>query len=218
MAQLDVQPKKRTTPWWLWLLLALVLLAIIFFLSKGCNRTADNAVAGGTDTSANATASGAETGATGVTGNTADWNNVDFNSPVASYEEITDTSIGVRGGNGYAIYSLGENVLFDTDKSTIRAEAASNLKQIASSLSKRFNGGQIRIFGYTDAEGSAGYNKQLAEQRAEAVKAWLVQNGQITDQNVSVHPVGESRPVASNSTESGRQQNRRVEIVAKSNK
>lgn len=215
MAQLDVQPKKRTTPWWLWLLLALVLLAIIFFLSKGCNRTADNVAAGTGDTTARTENAGA--GVTGVTGAAADWNSVDFNSPAASYEEITDTSIGVRGSNGYAIYSLGENVLFDSDKSTIREQAASNLQQISGSLSKRFNGGQIRVYGYTDAEGSAGYNKQLAEQRAEAVKAWLVKNGQVSEQAISVQPVGESRPVASNATESGRQQNRRVEIVAKSN-
>ena len=221
MAQLDVQPKKRTTPWWLWLLLALVLLGIIFYLSKGCNKTADTAVGTGDSTTTATHRSGNDTGA-GVTGATsgataAGWDNIDFNSPAASYEEITDTSIGVRGGNGYAIYSLGENVLFETDKSAVKGQAESNLKQIASSLSKRFNGGQIRVYGYTDAEGSAGYNKQLAEQRAEAVKNWLVKNGQISEQNISLHPVGESRPVASNATEGGRQQNRRVEIVAKSN-
>lgn len=211
MAQLDVQPKKRSSPWWIWLLVALALIGIIIFLSRGCNRTVNDTTATTRDSG-----SSAATGATGVTGAATDWNGINFNSPAASYDEITDSSINVRGGDGYAIYSLGENVLFDTDKSTIKADAGSNLKQLAASLSKRFSNGEIRVYGHTDAEGSAGYNKQLAEQRAEAVKAWLVKNAQISEQNISLHPVGESQPVASNATESGRQQNRRVEIVAKS--
>ena len=213
MAQLDVQPKKQNTSWLPWLLLALGLIALIIFLSRGCNGAADHTAAGDKDSGATT-----ETGVTAVTGSTADWNNVDFNAPAAAYEEITDPSVNVRGGEGYAIYSLGENVLFDTDKSTLKSEAESNLKQIAGSLAKRFNRGDIRIYGHTDAEGSAGYNKQLAEQRAEAVKAWLVSNAQISEQNISLHPVGESDPVASNATESGKQQNRRVEIVARSSK
>jgi hypothetical protein len=61
---------------------------------------------------------------------------------------------------------------------------------------------------------SAGSNKELAEQRAEAVRAWLAKNGNMSEGNISVHPVGESQPTASNATEQGRQKNRRVEIVA----
>ena len=164
MAQLDVQPKKKTSPWWLWLLVAIIIIAIILFFAKGCNNSVDKATASTHDSG--------NVAATGVTGAAADWNGINFNSPAASYDEITDSSIGVRGGDGYAIYSLGENVLFDTDKSTIRQEAESNLKQLAASLEKRFKGGEIRIYGHTDAKGSAGYNQQLAEQRAEAVKTW----------------------------------------------
>jgi outer membrane protein OmpA-like peptidoglycan-associated protein len=110
---------------------------------------------------------------------------------------------------------LGENILFDEGKSTIRADAEKNLKQVATSIAKRYNNGLVRVFGHTDAVGSAGYNKELAEQRAEAVRNWLVKNGNISEDRISLQPIGESNPVASNSTQEGRQQNRRVEIVAK---
>lgn len=70
------------------------------------------------------------------------------------------------------------------------------------------------MYGFTDSKGSAESNKQLAEQRAEAVQSWLAKNG-ISKDKVSVHPIGEGQPEASNSTAEGRQQNRRVEIVAR---
>ncbi len=112
---------------------------------------------------------------------------------------------------------MGENILFDEGKATIKSDAAQNLKQISASIEKRHTGGNVRIYGHTDATGSAGANKELAEQRAEAVRNWLVQNGAIADTRVSLHPVGESQPVASNATEQGREQNRRVEIVSRGN-
>ncbi|PSR53856.1 OmpA family protein [Adhaeribacter arboris] len=207
MAELNVQPKSKR-PWWLWLLLALLALALLFFLLRGCNR--DQATAP-TDT-------GAAADSTAMAGDTTsefDWNTVDFGAPAATYDEITDADINVRGNDDYAIYSLDETILFDTDKNTIKPSAAEKLKQVAASMGKRFANGQVRIYGHTDAKGSAGYNMQLAEQRAEAVRNWLTQNGNITADQVSLHPVGEAQPVASNATAEGRQQNRRVEIVVR---
>jgi outer membrane protein OmpA-like peptidoglycan-associated protein len=64
--------------------------------------------------------------------------------------------------------------LFNSGENTVREDAADKLQQVAASLSKRFNGGQIRVYGHTDAAGSAESNKELAEARAEAVKSWLV--------------------------------------------
>lgn len=215
MADLNVQPKQKKS-WLPWLLLALGLIALIFFLMRGCNN--DKGTQGTTDSTSASTSTSSSTGttadATGASGQA--WGDVDFNAPAAAYDEITDKNVDVRGNNNYGIYGLGENVLFDEGKSTLRSNAEQNLKQIIASIDKRYNGSAIRVFGYTDAAGSAGYNKELAEQRAEAVRNWLVKNGNISEDRISVHPVGEARPVASNSTEQGRQQNRRVEIVAKS--
>lgn len=207
MADLDVQPKKKSGSLLPWILLGLGVLALIIFLVR---RNGDNDV---NDAAVTTTDS-----ATGMMNNTVDkvqnwWNDIDFNAPAVAYDEITDKNINVRGNDNYGIYGVGETVLFDEGKSTIRSGAEANLKQIAESMGKRYNGSNVRVYGYTDAVGSAGYNKELAEQRAEAVRAWLVKSGNVTESNISVHPVGESQPVATNSTEAGRQQNRRVEIV-----
>ena len=207
MAEIEVQPKKKSSilPW---VLLGLGLLALIFFITRNGKEDGEaTAAAATTDTisSAGGNAAMANDG----------WADVDFNAPRVNYDEITNKDIDVRGNNTYGIYGIGENILFDENKATIRAAAEQNLQQITASIGKRYNSGNIRVYGYTDAQGSAGYNKELAEQRAEAVRAWLVQHGNIGEGQISVHPVGEANPVASNTTEAGRQQNRRVEIVAR---
>src|SRR3954471_11425602 len=111
MANLDVQPKKKGSilPW---ILLALGLLALLFFLFKGCGK--DNKDAG-------AATSDSATTATTVNSDNSGWDSIDFNGPTVNYEEITDTSINVRGNNNYGIYGLGENILFDIGKSEIRS-------------------------------------------------------------------------------------------------
>ena len=208
MADLNVQPKQKKSllPW---LLLALGLIALIFFLMRGYNN--DKGKEAATDSTAVSTAPPAGNNAT----NGSAFGDVDFNAPSVAYDEITDKNIDVRGNNNFGIYGLGENILFDEGKNTLRGDAEQNLKQIATSIAKRYKGASIRVYGYTDSVGSAGYNKELAEQRAEAVRGWLVKDGNITEDKISIEPVGEARPVATNATEKGRQQNRRVEIVAK---
>ncbi|MDB5012168.1 MAG: rane protein, partial [Daejeonella sp.] len=75
----------------------------------------------------------------------------------------------------------------------------------------------IRIYGYTDSTGTAAHNKQLAEDRANAVSSWLVANGNISQNRISINPVGEAQAAATNATAEGRKQNRRVEIVVRKN-
>ncbi|MBC5775715.1 OmpA family protein [Pontibacter sp. KCTC 32443] len=147
----------------------------------------------------------------------ADWNDLDMDvdMPAVNWPEFKDGDVEVRGNDKYSVYSLGENVLFDTDKAEIKKGAEANLQKISSSIAQRSKDGDIRIYGYTDAKGSAGYNEDLAKRRAEAVKNWLQKNGKIDASRISVHPVGEAKPVKSNETAAGRQQNRRVEIAVR---
>lgn len=126
---------------------------------------------------------------------------------------MTDTSISVRGNTNYTIYGLGEDILFDKDKNTIKSSAETQLKQIAASLDKRFKGADLSIYGHTDSTGTAAHNKELGGERAEAVRSWFIKNGTVADK-ITVHSFGESNPVASNETAEGRQQNRSVAIVA----
>ena len=206
MADLDGQPKKQTS-WIPWLIGALLLLALLAFLLRSCNS---NKTAAGTTDSTNR---GGDVVA--ATTPASDWSDIDRNAPAAAYDEITNKDIEVRGNNNYGIYSLGENVLFETGKATLRSDAEANLKQITASISKRFGGGEVRVYGYTDSVGSQGYNKELAQQRAEAVKNWISANGGISAGNISLNAIGEGSPVATNATAAGRQQNRRVEVVAR---
>jgi outer membrane protein OmpA-like peptidoglycan-associated protein len=131
------------------------------------------------------------------------------------YKEITQTGVSVRGDDTYNVYSVDETVLFDTDKAAIKPSAAAALDQIAGSIGQRFGQSQVRVMGFADSRGAKDYNKELSEQRAEAVKNYLVSKGKIDAARVSVEPMGETNPTATNATASGRQENRRVEIAVR---
>lgn len=204
MAELDVQPKKSSP--WIWILLALVAIVILFFLVKGCNSK----------TTTVATTDSTTTKTVAVT--RPDWDKVDFNAAKATDADVTDPAIAVSGNDQYTIYTLGENILFATDQNNLQGTAGDKLKQIVASLNKRFKGASIGVYGSTDSTGTAGHNKMLGAERAAAVKNWLVQTGGLDSTLVSIHSVGETKPVATNATAGGRQQNRNVSIVAFPNK
>ncbi len=212
MANLDVQPKKKTS-WLPWLIAAIILLLILLLLKHGCNKTQNAATTTDTTTTTVAPAPAAAVATT--TPANGDWDNIDRNAPIASYAEIKNKDINVRGNDNYGIYSLGENVLFETGNSNIRKDAHKNLKEIVTSINQRYKGGDIRVYGYTDSVGSKDYNKDLAQQRAEAVRTWLATSGGVDSSKISINAIGEGNPVATNATEKGRHQNRRVEVIAR---
>lgn len=154
-------------------------------------------------------------GAAGSVATAADRWDIDADLPDTRFEEITTKDVTVRGNERYSVYSVDETVFFDTDKSELKPTAKATLEQITGSIGKRFGDKQVRIMGFADARGSKDYNEELSAKRAEAVKNWLVQNGKIDGSRVSVEPMGEEAPTASNATAAGRQQNRRVEIVVR---
>jgi outer membrane protein OmpA-like peptidoglycan-associated protein len=131
------------------------------------------------------------------------------------FKEITLPGVSVRGDSTYNVYSVDEKVLFDTNKADIKPGAAEALKQITGSINQRYNASQVRVMGFADSRGAKDYNKDLSEKRAEAVKNYLVANGHIAAARVSVEPMGEAMPAASNATAAGRQENRRVEIAVR---
>ncbi|WP_375434279.1 OmpA family protein [uncultured Hymenobacter sp.] len=129
------------------------------------------------------------------------------------YEEIDLPEISVRGDDKYSVYGLEETVLFDTDKATIKPTATRALSEIGGSIGRRYGKSQVRVMGFADSRGDKNYNKELSAQRAEAVKNWLASNASISADRISIEPMGEAAPIASNATPEGRQQNRRVEIA-----
>jgi len=117
--------------------------------------------------------------------------------------ETRDTARGL-------IVSISD-VLFDTGKSELKPGAREKLAKI-SGIILAHPGLKVEIEGHTDSVGSEQYNQELSEKRAQAVRDYFVQQG-IESASLTVRGLGESNPVASNSTPAGRMQNRRVELV-----
>lgn len=107
---------------------------------------------------------------------------------------------------------LPADVLFDFDKADVRPDAAQALGRLATVI-RGYPTGRVAIEGHTDAKGNDAYNQKLSERRAESVKRWLVERETIAADRITTRGAGKSRPVADNSTEAGRQKNRRVEVV-----
>ncbi len=101
-------------------------------------------------------------------------------------------------------------VNFDFDKATIKREGEPVLDEAIQALKEQPDV-RISVEGHTDSIGTDAYNQRLSERRAEAVADYLAAGG-IARSRMSARGYGESRPVASNATEDGRAQNRRVEF------
>ncbi len=108
------------------------------------------------------------------------------------------------------VISLSD-ILFDIDKATIQPGIAKNLEALAKILGE-YPDHKIQIEGHTDSTGSDEHNQLLSERRAIAVKNFLT-NRNINPQQIESFGYGKTRPVATNSTPEGRQQNRRVDII-----
>ena len=115
-----------------------------------------------------------------------------------------------RVGEGIAV-TFASGILFPYNSVDIQPAGRENLRQLAQSL-QRYPGTEVLIVGHTDNTGSDAYNMDLSNRRAEAAKNYLVSNG-IPFDRIRTAGRGESEPIASNETESGRQPNRRVEIA-----
>ena len=106
--------------------------------------------------------------------------------------------------------NVRNEILFDFDSSALRSESRDTLRELAGVLA-RYPDQSISVAGHTDSVGSDGYNQTLSEQRAAAVKDFLVAQG-VPRSRVAAYGYGETRPVSSNSTAEGRQLNRRVQV------
>jgi outer membrane protein OmpA-like peptidoglycan-associated protein len=132
-------------------------------------------------------------------------------------KEIQQTVAGAtveRVGEGLLV-TFESGLLFDFDSDALRASARDNLRNLAQSLQKSPNT-NVMIVGHTDAQGTDAYNQGLSERRASAAAAYLAEQG-VARSRLIVRGRGESEPVASNDAESGRAQNRRVEVALYAN-
>lgn len=105
------------------------------------------------------------------------------------------------------------DVLFGVDSATVDTDGRSTLEDVASVLNE-YPKTAVVVQGHTDSTGSEEHNQSLSERRASSVRGHLVSRGVDADRLAAVG-MGEGYPVASNDSESGRQQNRRVDILLK---
>jgi outer membrane protein OmpA-like peptidoglycan-associated protein len=125
---------------------------------------------------------------------------IDQNVPGAIVERV---------GEGIQV-TFASGLLFDFDSDVVRRNAATNLNELARNLSK-YDDSNLMIVGHTDDVGSSEYNQDLSDQRARSAARYLTAEG--VTRYIATAGVGEREPVSSNTTEAGRQQNRRVEVA-----
>ncbi|MBK7703356.1 MAG: OmpA family protein [bacterium] len=101
-------------------------------------------------------------------------------------------------------------ILFDYDSSALKTASQDQLTEVADVLS-RYPDTDILVLGHTDSTGSDDYNQSLSERRASAVRGFLMGAG-VASSRITARGYGETAPVADNGSESGRAQNRRVEL------
>lgn len=99
---------------------------------------------------------------------------------------------------------------FDFDSATLKPSADAKLKPVVE-FAKKYPDADMEVVGHTDEIASEAYNLGLSKRRAAAVKDWLVKNG-VDAKRINAKGMGKTQPVASNKTEEGRAQNRRVEV------
>ena len=139
---------------------------------------------------------------------------------VGAYQDRQEAALRAElEGTGVSVTRIGDNITlnmpgnitFATDSSDLSPAFFDVLNSVGKVLNE-FNQTVVEVAGHTDSTGSDAYNQGLSERRASSVANYLRGRGIMTDRLITVG-MGESRPIADNSTAGGRQANRRVEIT-----
>lgn len=188
MAELHVQP-KRNNYWWLWLLLILIIIAALIYYFNYYQKGKQVELPGAADSTA--TMNNADTASAAVAPTANLWDQVDFDSPDTSYPEVTDKNLITKSNSHFVIYSEDVSNLFENGKSDLSKEGKQSLDQVASSINKRFNTADVRIYAQSDTA----HADELAMQRGESVSSYLAKNTNIDQSRISVFHPGEGTSV-----------------------
>jgi outer membrane protein OmpA-like peptidoglycan-associated protein len=139
---------------------------------------------------------------------------------VGNYQDKQEAKLRAQmAGTGVDVVRKGDNITLDMpgnvtfafDSAALNPQFNSVLEKVAQTLSE-FDQTVIQIAGHTDSTGTHAYNMKLSEQRAGSVKSFLAGRG-VPSQRMQTLGAGPDHPIADNSTEAGRAENRRVEIT-----
>ncbi|WP_428603103.1 OmpA family protein [Sedimenticola sp.] len=126
-------------------------------------------------------------------------------------QQLENTGVSVTRSGNNIILNMPGNITFAVDRSEVNPNFLETLNSVALVL-KEYKSTMIEVAGHTDSTGSDVYNQRLSEQRALAVSNVLIADG-VESVRIDSVGYGETRPIASNSSTTGRQQNRRVELT-----
>lgn len=147
--------------------------------------------------------------ALGATGGAVIGSNLDKQAEELRRQLRSDVGVSNNGSN--LVVVLSQDLLFATNSTTVSGTSQNELRTVANSLN-RYPNTTVNVIGHTDNVGDANFNQGLSERRAQAVASILI-NGGVTPSRIRSIGAGENQPIASNLNASGRQMNRRVEIV-----
>lgn len=129
----------------------------------------------------------------------------------AELRQSLGSNVGIVNTGNQLIVSMPQDILFATDSATLTGSLQADLFTLANSMNT-YSNTRISVIGHTDNTGSATYNQQLSQRRAQAVTSVLINAG-VSPARITTVGRGEDAPIADNLTETGRAQNRRVEII-----
>ena len=153
-------------------------------------------------------------GAVGALGGAAIGNALDKQAQELE-RDLENDRVKVTNTGDRLIVTLPQDILFAVDSARVNSSLRADLLTVSDSL-QSYPNSTVQVVGHTDNTGEAGYNQDLSERRANSV-ADVLMDGGVNFDRIQTFGRGEDQPIASNLTDDGRAQNRRVEIVILAN-
>jgi outer membrane protein OmpA-like peptidoglycan-associated protein len=125
-------------------------------------------------------------------------------------QQLQGSGVSVTRDGDNIVLNMPSNITFDTDSYALKGQFQNTLDSVVLVLNE-YKSTMITVTGHTDSTGSEAYNQKLSQQRALSVANYLANKG-VAQQRLAASGYGEAFPIAPNNTESGRAQNRRVEV------
>lgn len=184
--------------------------------NSGLNNTQSGALIGAAGGAIAGQIIGGDTGSTlvGAAVGTAIGAGIGYNLDQQEAElrrDLGNGDVQITNTGDRLIVTMPQDLLFDTGSFAVRSDLQSDLYTVAASL-QQYPDSTVQVIGHTDSDGAADFNQRLSEDRARAVSSILVDGG-VPFERINSIGRGENDPVASNLSEDGKAQNRRVEIV-----